>query len=193
MSCAPSEDSDQSLSCPHEESLTEDWSNWADAKADLSLRWAHTHFVGFVMLWLRYSPYLFHNSYSIATCKSWKFFCLGIFINHTPVTISRLMALFCALCVCSMVRCNVSSWTQPKDRLWWNTAPKTRRWKLKTPSTTAHWETQLSWRSLSQITMPCVLWSSRTPFQHLVIGHRRLISAATVSQHLVCRAIAMRM
>ena len=25
------------------------WSNWADAKADLSLRWAHTHFVGFVM------------------------------------------------------------------------------------------------------------------------------------------------
>ena len=22
---------------------------WADAKADLSLRWAHTHFVGFVM------------------------------------------------------------------------------------------------------------------------------------------------
>ena len=25
------------------------WSDWADAKADLSLRWAHTHFVGFVM------------------------------------------------------------------------------------------------------------------------------------------------
>ena len=28
------------------------WSDWADAKADLSLRWAHTHFVGFVMLQL---------------------------------------------------------------------------------------------------------------------------------------------
>ena len=28
------------------------WSDWADAEADLSLRWAHTHFVGFVMLWL---------------------------------------------------------------------------------------------------------------------------------------------
>ena len=28
------------------------WSDWADAKADLRLRWAHTHFVGFVMLWL---------------------------------------------------------------------------------------------------------------------------------------------
>ena len=24
----------------------------ADAQADLSLRWAHTHFVGFLMLWL---------------------------------------------------------------------------------------------------------------------------------------------
>ena len=25
------------------------WSDWADAQADLSLRWAHIHFVGFVM------------------------------------------------------------------------------------------------------------------------------------------------
>ena len=25
------------------------WSHWADAQADLSLHWAHTHFVGFVM------------------------------------------------------------------------------------------------------------------------------------------------
>ena len=27
------------------------WSDWADAQADLSLHWVHTHFVGFVM-WL---------------------------------------------------------------------------------------------------------------------------------------------
>ena len=27
------------------------WSDWADAQADLSLRWAHSHFVGFVMSW----------------------------------------------------------------------------------------------------------------------------------------------
>ena len=33
---ADSEDSDQT------------WSDWADAQADLSLGWAHTHFVGFV-------------------------------------------------------------------------------------------------------------------------------------------------
>ena len=30
------------------------WSDWADAQADLSLRWAHIHFVGFVVSWLRY-------------------------------------------------------------------------------------------------------------------------------------------
>ena len=29
------------------------WSDWADAQADLSLRWAHTHFVRFVMSWLK--------------------------------------------------------------------------------------------------------------------------------------------
>ena len=28
---------------------SEDWSGWADAQADLSLRWAHTYLVGFVM------------------------------------------------------------------------------------------------------------------------------------------------
>ena len=28
------------------------WSDWADAQADLSLRWAHSHIVGFVMRWL---------------------------------------------------------------------------------------------------------------------------------------------
>ena len=30
------------------------WSDWANAQADLSLRWAHTHFVGFVMSRLSY-------------------------------------------------------------------------------------------------------------------------------------------
>ena len=28
------------------------WSDWADVQADLSLRWAHSHFVGFVLTWL---------------------------------------------------------------------------------------------------------------------------------------------
>ena len=30
------------------------WSDWADAQADLSLRWVHTHFVGFVMSRLKW-------------------------------------------------------------------------------------------------------------------------------------------
>ena len=32
-------------------------SDWADAQADLSLRWAHSHFVSFVMSWLIYTIY----------------------------------------------------------------------------------------------------------------------------------------
>ena len=45
---------DQSLHCPHEETLCPNaqrrlWSDWADAQADLSLRWAQSHFVRFVM------------------------------------------------------------------------------------------------------------------------------------------------
>ena len=65
--CAPSEDSDQpghppslirvfpvrsmsslgpKLSSCGQRRL---WSDWADAQADLSLRWAHSHFVGFVL------------------------------------------------------------------------------------------------------------------------------------------------
>ena len=28
---------------------SEDWSDWANAQADLSLRWTHSHFAGFVM------------------------------------------------------------------------------------------------------------------------------------------------
>ena len=77
MGCAPSEDSDQPGHPPSEDSdqpghppslirvfavrmkkawvlsypLSAQrrlWSDWADAQADLSLRWPHTHFVGFV-------------------------------------------------------------------------------------------------------------------------------------------------
>ena len=74
--CAPSEDSDQprhppslirvfavrsvgssgpKLSSCGQRRL---WSDWVDAQADLSLRWAHTHFVGFVTRRLIFS-YLF--------------------------------------------------------------------------------------------------------------------------------------
>ena len=70
--CAPSEDSDQpghlpSLIRVFAVHMKKDWvlsyplstqwrlwSDWVDAQADLSLRWAHTHFVGFVMSRLKY-------------------------------------------------------------------------------------------------------------------------------------------
>ena len=70
--CAPSEDSDQPGHPPslirvfavrmkkawvlsHPLSAQQRlWSDWADAQADLSLRWAHSHFVGFVMSWLKW-------------------------------------------------------------------------------------------------------------------------------------------
>ena len=71
MACVPSEDTDQPghppsrirvfavrmkkawvLSYPLS-AQRRLWSDWADAQADLSLCWAHSHFVGFVMRWLK--------------------------------------------------------------------------------------------------------------------------------------------
>ena len=63
--CAPSEDSDQpghlpSLIRVFAVCMKKAWSrqrrlrsDWADAKADLSLCWVQAHFVGFVMSWLK--------------------------------------------------------------------------------------------------------------------------------------------
>ena len=66
MACAPSEDSEQPGHPPSLISIfavrikkawvlsyplsaqQRLWSDWADAQADLGLRWAHSHFVGFV-------------------------------------------------------------------------------------------------------------------------------------------------
>ena len=39
---------------------SKDWSDWADAQADLSLRWVHSHFVGFVMRQLKCSAASHH-------------------------------------------------------------------------------------------------------------------------------------
>ena len=66
--CAPSEESDPpSLIRDFAVRKKKDWvlsyplsaqrrlySDWADTRADLSLRWAHSHFVGFVMRRLKY-------------------------------------------------------------------------------------------------------------------------------------------
>ena len=73
--CAPSEDSDQPGHLPNLISVfavcmkkawvfsfplstqRRLWSDWVDAQVDLNLRWAHSHFVGFVMSWLIFLPW----------------------------------------------------------------------------------------------------------------------------------------
>ena len=91
--CAPSEDSDQPghppslirvfavrmktswvLSYPLS-AQRRLWSDWADAQADLSLCWEHTHFVGFVMSWLKWwlwPPHIlsfkYHKNLSTGRC-----------------------------------------------------------------------------------------------------------------------------
>ena len=39
------------------------WSDWVDAQADLSLRWVHSHFVGFVMSRLKYKTISLPTTY----------------------------------------------------------------------------------------------------------------------------------
>ena len=94
--CAPSEDSDQP---GHPPSLIRVfavrmkkawvltyllraqrrlWSEWADAQADLSLRWAHIHFVGFVMSRLILCQMIFQPTSSVNgsyRCSTY-YFCL---------------------------------------------------------------------------------------------------------------------
>ena len=48
---------------------SEDWSDWVDAQADPSLRWAHSHFVGFVMQQLRSVPLHTMKIWTIGTQK----------------------------------------------------------------------------------------------------------------------------
>ena len=47
------------------------WSDWADAQVDLSLRLAHTHFVGFVVSWLKCCCCFFpKHAYFRRICKA---------------------------------------------------------------------------------------------------------------------------
>ena len=109
--CAPSEDSDQP---GHPPSLIRVfavcmkkawalgyplsaqwrlWSDWADAQADLSPRWAHSHFVDFVMLRLIFSKGIkLNNSAIIILCKlsqKWNQLLafLSSFIHSSPLSV----------------------------------------------------------------------------------------------------------
>ena len=55
------------------------WSDWADAQADLSLLWVHSHFVGFVMTWLIQVFWLnvvFFFFFQVFLCYSFTTMCL---------------------------------------------------------------------------------------------------------------------
>ena len=83
MTCAPSEDSDQPWHQPQSDQCSlsawkklgslathwahsKDWSDWADPKADLSLRWAHGSFCWFccavtqLIIWPKINSWLQH-------------------------------------------------------------------------------------------------------------------------------------
>ena len=47
------------------------WSDWTDAQADLSLRWAHSHFVGFVMRRLKCNNLIRFGDFFSATQIQW--------------------------------------------------------------------------------------------------------------------------
>ena len=80
--CAPSKDSDQSghpLPIEHTAKTLirlgacPDWSaDWAHAQTDLSLRWAHTHFVGFVMSRLNFCFKSELHHVKASSCRMWK-------------------------------------------------------------------------------------------------------------------------
>ena len=54
---------------------SEDWWDWTDAQADLSLWWVHCHFVGFVMSWLVFALTFFLSIFE-QNCQ------LGIIISN---------------------------------------------------------------------------------------------------------------
>ena len=71
-------------------------SDWADAQADLSLCWAHTHFVGFVMSWLIYFIYfiVYYDAVQRYTCilkfKWQRFIFLFLYYSFNGI-ISRII------------------------------------------------------------------------------------------------------
>ena len=107
--CAPSEDSDQP---EHPPSLIRGfavhlkkhwylsyplsaqwrlWSDWAVAQADLSLRWAHTHFVGFVVSWLIFLISLLSSTciFTKRTSEKYKFYSWNIYAIECSCTLLK--------------------------------------------------------------------------------------------------------
>ena len=98
MACAPSEDSDQPGHLPSliKSSLCAQWVAkdprflHADSEdSHLSLHWAHTHFVGFVMSWLSYIVTVFTDMY-LSGLKHKE---LNVWTNTTETPLTKLRQL----------------------------------------------------------------------------------------------------
>ena len=92
------------------------WSDWADAQADLSLRWAHTHFVGFVMsrrscCWPITEP---RNDKTNKMCvrRLSKFMPKVAYMHNNWCTCWWILTRF-ACCACNIVK-----WWR-LNRFWW--------------------------------------------------------------------------
>ena len=137
MACAPSEDSDQPghpaclirvyavrmkkawvLRYPLS-AQRRLWSDWADGQADLSLRWAHSHNVGFLMsrlisslyfkcVWCMYIIAFWQSfAFKCKPCKAFIFFMYLCVISFSSVTVHLFLTLWICEQICGkhIVQC----------------------------------------------------------------------------------------
>ena len=75
-----------------------DWSDWVDAQPALSLRWAHTHFVGFVMSHLIYSVSL--SIYLSLPIYLPTYYYLSIYLSiPTYLPLSIYLSIYLSICM----------------------------------------------------------------------------------------------
>ena len=68
------------------------WSDWADGQADLSLRWAYTHFVGFVILRLIFQIFMLTLHCHLPSAGFITLSCITVATQPAaPLTENRLM------------------------------------------------------------------------------------------------------
>ena len=81
------------------------WSDWADAQADLSLQWAHTHFVGFVMSWLIYR----HDGHADSLSN------VFLYCAVVPTFVSMKSSIngnYVLTQICCSQDCHICQWTE---------------------------------------------------------------------------------
>ena len=91
------------------------WSDWADAQADLSLRWVHTHFVGLVVPWLKCSIFRIIT----AIILSHRYTNFQEFCSNNNTNLHRYHLDLCATssAPCRLVSCTAVSCLRPSQDL----------------------------------------------------------------------------